>query len=203
MQKKLTKRKLQAEETKKKIITVAKQLIEEHGYENVSVDAVVQKAGISKGAFYVHFESKDALAEILIEDNVRAADLNYQAFLNTMDPTTEITDVLLQLIEKIAAVIESVGCENMKALYKTHLTKSDSSASAWRYNREIYVLFRNVLEKGIQQGDIKPGLPPDLLAKHCVLALRGVTFEWCIRYPEFDLRQECMKHFQILLRGIV
>lgn len=203
MQKKLTKRKLQAEETKKRILTVAKQLIEEHGFENVSIDAVAQGAGISKGAFYVHFESKDALATILLEDYVRTADLNYQTFLNTIDPAAKTADAFLQLIEKIATVIESIGCENMRALYKTHLTNSANSVSSWSYSREIYTLFRNLLEKGIQQGDIKSDLSPDLLAKHCVLALRGVVFEWCIRYPEFDLRQECMKHFQILLRGIV
>lgn len=203
MERKLTKRKLQAEETKKRIVAIAKQLIQEHGFENVSIDAVVQGAGISKGAFYVHFESKDALAQILIEDYVKAADLNYQTFLNAIDPTAKAPDILLAITEKIATVLESIGCDNMKTLYKTHLTKSTDSASALSYNREIYILFRDILEKGLQQGDLKSDLPADLLAKHCVLALRGVTFEWCIRYPEFDLRQECMKHFQILLRGIV
>lgn len=203
MQKKFTKRKLQGEETKKRILTVAKQLSQEHGFENVSVDMIVQGAGTSKGAFYVHFDSKDAMAAILFEDTVRAADLNYQAFLDSLDPATGTVDTLLRLTEKIATVLESMGCDNMKSLYKTHLTNSKNSVSAWSYNREIYNLFRNILAKGIEQGDIKSELPADLLAKHCVLALRGVTFEWCIRYPDFDLRQECLKHFQILLNGII
>ena len=203
MERKLTKRKLQAEETKKRIITIAKELIQEQGFDNVSIDAVVQGAGISKGAFYVHFNSKDALAAILVDDYVEAADLNYQAFLKTIDSTTKTPDILLALTEKIATVIESIGCDNMKVLYKTHLTQSTYSASALSYNREIYILFKDILEKGLLLGEIKSDLSADLLAKHCVLALRGVTFEWCIRYPNFSLREECMKHFQILLRGII
>ena len=32
-----------------------------HGYERATVDEIVREAGYSKGAFYVHFESKEDL----------------------------------------------------------------------------------------------------------------------------------------------
>ena len=60
--KSISKRTLQAVETKKKIFEAARQLVIKHGIENVSVDSIVEAATVSKGAFYVHFESKDALA---------------------------------------------------------------------------------------------------------------------------------------------
>jgi hypothetical protein len=44
--------------------------------------------------------------------------------------------------------------------------------------------------------------PSTILANHLVLAIRGITFEWCIRYPDYNLREECIKHMDILLRGI-
>ena len=47
-------------ENKNKIIEVALKLINEKGFDNVSVSEITKEAGVSKGAFYIHFESKDA-----------------------------------------------------------------------------------------------------------------------------------------------
>ena len=63
-------------------------------------------------------------------------------------------------------------------------------------------MFTEVLERGVQQGEFREDIPVDLLAKHLVLAIRGITFEWCIRYPDFDLRQQILDHFKILLYGL-
>ena len=48
-------------ENKNKIIEVALKLIGEKGFDNVSVSTITKEAGVSKGAFYIHFESKEDL----------------------------------------------------------------------------------------------------------------------------------------------
>lgn len=198
-----TKRKIQAEETKKRIIGAAKQLLQEQSLENVSVDSVVEAAGVSKGAFYVHFESKDALSAILINEYVTEVDLDYQAYLETLDAAAPISDILMGLTGKIADVITgTIGCDNIKILYKAHLTKTIDSDSALSYGRDLYKMFAEMLEKGVRQGEFRADIPVDTLARHCVLALRGLTFEWCIRYPDFNLKEQCLIHFEILLKGI-
>ena len=50
-------------ENKNKIIEVALKLINEKGFDNVSVSEITKEAGVSKGAFYIHFESKEDLIE--------------------------------------------------------------------------------------------------------------------------------------------
>ena len=50
-------------EKKEKIIECALRLIEEKGYDNVSVSEITKAAGVSKGAFYIHFNSKEDLIE--------------------------------------------------------------------------------------------------------------------------------------------
>lgn len=50
-------------ENKKRIIDVAIRLINEKGFDNVSVSEITKAAGVSKGAFYIHFESKEDLIE--------------------------------------------------------------------------------------------------------------------------------------------
>ena len=50
-------------ENKKRIIECALKLINEKGFDNVSVSEITKEAGVSKGAFYIHFKSKEDLIE--------------------------------------------------------------------------------------------------------------------------------------------
>ena len=50
-------------ENKCKIIKAALSLINEKGFDNVSVSEITEAAGVSKGAFYIHFKSKEDLIE--------------------------------------------------------------------------------------------------------------------------------------------
>lgn len=196
-------RKLKAAETRKRIYESARRLILENGFENVSVDSIVEAAGVAKGSFYVHFESKDALAVELIKEYTKTADLDYKSFLKNISGNKSSLDVLMLLAEKIADFIESnIGLDNMKVLYKTHLTKVVDSAAAISYNRELYALFSKVLDMGIQQGEFRDDLSAASLSRHLILAIRGLTFEWCIRYPDFDLKEQVLEHFRILIYGL-
>jgi TetR/AcrR family transcriptional repressor of nem operon len=49
-------------ETRQRILTAAGHLFRQHGVDGVGVDAVMQKAGLTHGGFYLHFPSKEALA---------------------------------------------------------------------------------------------------------------------------------------------
>ncbi len=196
-------RKLKAAETKRKIFETARQLVLEHGIENVSVDSIVEAAAVSKGTFYVHFESKDALVVDFINEYTNIADMDYKSFLLTISDCKSVLDTLVLLAEKISDYIEfNIGLDNMRVLYKAHLTKTIHTTSAISYNRELYTLFREVLERGVQQGELREDISADSLAKHIILAIRGITFEWCIRYPDFDLKMQVLDHFKILLYGL-
>lgn len=51
----------QAEETRNLLISVARALFAERGYAATSIDEVIQRAGVAKGALYHHFTGKEAL----------------------------------------------------------------------------------------------------------------------------------------------
>ena len=54
-----------AQQTKIKIIEAAKELIQNNGISNVSVDDITKLAGVAKGSFYVYFKKKeDIIGEI-------------------------------------------------------------------------------------------------------------------------------------------
>src|SRR5437899_5079932 len=50
------------EATRRHILGVAAHAFAEHGYRGVSLNDIVRDSGMTKGAFYFHFPSKEALA---------------------------------------------------------------------------------------------------------------------------------------------
>ncbi len=200
---KLNKRQIQAAETKIKIYETAKKLFVEHGIEKVSVDSIVEAVGISKGGFYVHFESKDTLASLIISDFVNEVDSEYKEYMNSIKEEVSSYDLLILMVGKIGEVIDKkLGCDNMKVLYKAHITKTIDTESSISYNRDVYKIFIYIINRGISSGEFTTDLTVEDLAHHFVLAMRGIIFEWCIRYPDFNLSEEFKKHFKILLNGI-
>ena len=55
-------------DTRTKILSVAQNLFEQHGYRRISVDEIAQKSDIAKGTIYVHFPSKDALYVCIVDE---------------------------------------------------------------------------------------------------------------------------------------
>lgn len=199
----MTRRQEKAAETKQKLYETADQLFTQHGIDGVSVDAIVAAAGLSKGAFYVHFESKDALVAELITAYADRVDMDYKAYLEAFPADTPSAGLLLALVEKIFDVIEgTIGLEKIRALYKVQLTGATLSQTAANYNRALYGMLADVLERGVRRGEFQAELPVDALTRHFVLAMRGLTYEWCIRYPDFDLKKQALSHFALLLKGI-
>lgn len=201
-QKKPDKRKVQGAETKRKLYEIAQKLFEEHDFATVNVEDITDEAGITKGAFYVHFKSKDELIALLIADYAARVDTDYKTFLETLPDEMHVSEVILALTEKIAdTLLNTIGCENMKKIYQMLLAGTIDTEPVKGYNRELYTMFHNILEQGIQRRECRSTLSTDILARHFVMAIRGVSYEWCVRYPDFDLKAQAIEHVRLLLEG--
>ena len=71
-----------AKTTKKKIVSAAWKLFYEQGYDNTTVDDIVEESGTSKGSFYHYFEGKDALLSSLSF----LFDEKYEELMPSVDP---------------------------------------------------------------------------------------------------------------------
>ena len=77
-------KKKNAKNTKGKIVSAAWKLFYEQGYDNTTVEEIVEASGTSRGSFYHYFEGKDALLSSLSY----LFDEKYDELSETMDPIT-------------------------------------------------------------------------------------------------------------------
>ena len=153
-----------AEATHQKIIDAAIDLFEEIGYGNTSLSDIVERATVTKGAFYYHFPSKEAVAGKIIQQAVMKKE-----------------SAVLQIISSPSAALENL----IRATFVVnHMTERDKPVRAGHQLRQglthissvaamTYVdhpLVRvSTVEKAITEGD----LPDDLDADATTYALHA------------------------------
>lgn len=72
----------QAEENRERILDNAAQLFRERGFDGIGLNELMQAAGLTRGGFYGHFESKDDLAAQAAR---RALQSNREAWMQQAD----------------------------------------------------------------------------------------------------------------------
>ncbi len=113
--------------TRKAIMDAAQALILETGYSAASVDAVIGRAGITKGAFFYHFKSKAELALALVQRDADADAAHLQSVLDraealSRDPLQQLL-ICIGLYEEETAQLTAPypGCLYASFIYEAQL----------------------------------------------------------------------------------
>ena len=96
----LTNRQKQAMTTKRKLLYTAYELIREEGYPALTIRRLCEKSGVSTGAFYHHYSSK----EDLIAQGFASYDVGLTEFVESYeepDPGKAISHIVLSLNQYI------------------------------------------------------------------------------------------------------
>ena len=88
-----------ASQTRQRILKAAASLFSLHGYDGTTVDDILEATGITKGALYYYFASKEALCRAVIEEAVREV-------RNLVDPNTEHVEGLDAVRELLSNLLE-------------------------------------------------------------------------------------------------
>ena len=79
--------------TREKILSTAEALILEKGFSGTTLDDIVNASGLSRGAFFFHFKSKDDLARSVVE---RFWENDYELFRGFAERAKQLADDPLQ-----------------------------------------------------------------------------------------------------------
>lgn len=153
------------EETVEKILQASKKLFLEKGFEETTVlDIVDNLGGLTRGAFYHHFKSKDEVLDAL--DNKRFYDNN---------PFEKVRgDSSLSGLEKLKKVVkmwtsntdqQSIGIMTLPLLKNPRIL-SKMLEENWSV---VLPLFAELFEEGVGDGSINSPVSPNALAELLVM----------------------------------
>jgi len=108
-----------------KLLAAAISLIREKGYAATSVDEVCGKAGVTKGAFFHHFASKDALAVAAVNhwselDHDHFAAAPYHRFDDPLDSLLGYLDFRKAMLRGAAVEFSCLAGTMIQETYETH-----------------------------------------------------------------------------------
>ncbi|MFZ0710773.1 MAG: TetR/AcrR family transcriptional regulator [Terrimicrobiaceae bacterium] len=100
-----------ANQSKERILAGAKELFLARGYTATTVDAICEKAGLTKGSFYYFFESKEDLGLGVLDWSLRQSTqmLASASYARILDPL-EKAFAFLEHLEKCSPEIWRGGC---------------------------------------------------------------------------------------------
>ena len=186
------------ENTKRKIVSAAWKLFYEQGYDQTTVDEIIELSGTSKGSFYHYFEGKDALLSSLSF----LFDEKYEELIPTLDPEMNSFDKLLYLNQELFGLIEdSVSLDLLARLYSTQLT-TKGEKHLLDLNRTYYKLLRQIVQEGQQKGELRRDLSVNEITKLYALCERALMYDWCICNGDYSLKSYAKTTMPMLLREI-
>ncbi len=166
--------------TRTAIVQAAWQLFRARGYQDTTMEEIIEAAGVSRGTFYHHFHGKDALLSSLSE----LFDEEYRTLEPQLDDLPTAGERLLFLNRELFAMIdEDVPVELLASLYSSQLeTKGDRHLLD--RNRLYYRLLDRIVSEGQLAGEIVSPPSSQEIVRVYALCERALLYEWCITQGE-------------------
>ncbi|AXI29040.1 TetR family transcriptional regulator [Priestia megaterium] len=147
----MNKKKLQSEQTKRKVADAAKALFSQKGYKATSIEEIVEATGSSKGNIYYHFKSKEGLFLYLIDEWDVEWERNWKE-RESLYKTTR--DKLFGIAEQI--ILDDLNHPLTKAADEFFNSEEKGSDIEERIDEMVkrHVEFnRELLQQGIDEGE--------------------------------------------------
>ena len=183
--------------TRGRIVAAAWQLFYEQGYENTTVDEIVESSETSKGSFYHYFGGKDALLGTLSD----LFDEKYEALQETMDPALPALEQLLLLNRELFRLIEnSVSLDLLARLLSTQLVTSGEK-HLLNHKRTYYRMLRRIIAQGQERGELRGDVTANEIVRAYALCERALIYDWCLSGGDYSLTQYSRTMMPMFLQG--
>ena len=154
--------------SRKRIVEAASRRFYRDGFRNVGIDQVLADVGISKTAFYKHFESKDDLMLEALEEQSRFWRGAFQQAVQECGGTEPVGQLraLVDAIDRFVASSEFRGCIFINASIEFPLRHEPAHQAAAQHERAIEELVHEIAARA----DVDD---PRALARELCLILKG------------------------------
>jgi len=195
---------LQAEATMNRLVQQAMRLFLEKGYHGTSIDDITQAAGLTKGALYWHFKSKEDLLKKIVDEFekhfldglIRAVEEVNGGALDKFDKYFRYNAAFAYYNRELCVSFTTLGAELVGA--------APAIESEFRRIYKKYQTFLSTLMlQGKQEKVFKEDLDADLTALVIIAFHDGILHQWSMNRNEVDGEAYVRTFKKVLLNGLM
>lgn len=157
-----------SETTRQKLLDAAIDLFSEVGYAAAGLGEIIGRAGMTKGALYHHFDSKEALATAIIE---QGTNLTRDAFRQVCESSSPALENLIHGVFIVADLLVSDKTARTAEQLTRGLAEFNSAASrAWS---SLLASMTTQARRASAEDDLWEGVDPDVVTEAILNTMLG------------------------------
>ncbi|WP_173917496.1 TetR/AcrR family transcriptional regulator [Halobacillus sp. Marseille-Q1614] len=164
-----------------KILTAAKRVFIEHGYERTTMKHVMEAAEVSRGGLYQYFSNKEDLYEAILEENMTQIISKNQKIL-----AGEVDSYWNLLLQRIFGKdgqpddeMDPLAPSNLEFFITGRNDQRRRKYGQSRY-RHGFMLYADVIKAGQKKGEFSSKYDSDLVAKSIISFIDGLALDHAI-----------------------
>jgi len=189
-----------SEETRARLLQAALQSFAQTGYDATSVSEICQRAGVSKGAFYHHFPSKQAIFLQLLEDWLSGLDQQLAAFRAGVKSVPDALVGMVSLTENVFQVASGA-----LPMFLEFWNQASRDPTVWQTSiapyRRYQKFFSGLLQEGIEQGSLTE-INADSASRAIVALAVGLLLQGLLDPEGADWVQVTRESMGYLIQGM-
>lgn len=185
-------------QTRAAVIRGAATVFERRGYAGASLDQIADEAGVTRGAMYFHFRSKEEIANAVIVEQHRVARVDAEV---AIAKAASAFEAMIRMCTGLARQLVTDGV--VSAGIRLTTDGSASTLSNVAPYRDWIATFENLITLAVEQGDLRPDTDPARLARFVIPAYTGVQLVSDTLHERQDLFERVREMWEVLVPGIV
>lgn len=188
------------------IVQAALAVFAEKGFAAAKLDEIAARAGVSKGALYLYFATKEDLFRAVVEQAI-APNLELMRAMIAAHPGP-ISDLLRRVPERLAAILERLPVGGVLKMVIGEARNFPELARVWhdRLVAQALGALTEAIAAAQGRGEVKPGDPRAYALELIGPVLLGVIWDATfvpVGAEPFDVPALARQHVETMLSGLL
>jgi len=190
-----------SEETRERLMQAALASFAERGYDATGVAEICQRAGVSKGAFYYHFASKQALFLALLDQWLAALEREMTRLAAPSAPAAQSLQAMVGLLQQVFR-----DASGRLLMYLEFWRQAARDETIWQATvapfQRYHALLAGMIEQGIAEGSLRP-CDPQEAARALVSMAVGMVLQSALDPSGNDWERSAQLGVELFLTGLL
>lgn len=185
--------------TRDQLIQRALELFERNGYPRTTVEDIVDAAGLTKGAFYHHFQSKEEVLEIIHNNYVDAqVEMCEKIIGQYTDPREQLAQIARSTITDMGKFRAHVSVYLQDRRFLTDVRRDN----VMKKRNQVDQIFTGIIERGAASGAFRSDVDPKLVA-FGLIGMYAWVINWWRPDGPLSLEEVADQYVELILGGLL